>query len=333
VGPRPAAGRDRAAADRRPMRVTFLGNAPWSVPSLEALAASSHEVAHVLTRVPRPAGRGGELRSTEVAQTARRLQRPLTEVETVRSGPGREALVESRPDVLVVVAYGEILPADVLAIPRVAPVNVHFSLLPELRGAAPVQRAILEGLAATGVTTIRMDEGVDTGPILRQAEEHIRDDDDTGSLGARLAAVGGRLLVDTLDRLETGAIREQPQDDGRATYAPKLTREDELIEWSDPADRIGHRVRALSPEPGARTTFRGKVLKVRRAEWRHVDGPDGGTPEPGTIVVMHGDELGAYAGGERTVVVLEEVQLEGKRAISGAEFLRGYPPRPGERLG
>ncbi|HJP66986.1 MAG TPA: methionyl-tRNA formyltransferase [Actinomycetota bacterium] len=310
------------------MRVTFLGNAPWSVPPLETLAGSSHGV-RVVTRAPRPAGRGGRLRPTPVADAARRLGLPVAEVETVRTGPGLDALVESPPDVLAVVAYGEILPAEVLAIPRVVPVNLHFSLLPELRGAAPVQRAILEGLTATGVTTIRMDQGMDTGPILLQAEEHVRDDDDSGSLGARLAAIGGRLLVDTLDRLEAGTVVEHPQDDERATYAPKLTRDDEVIDWSESADRVVDRIRALSPEPGARTMFRGRVLKVRRAEWRSLGEPGG---EPTGSLTMVEELPAAYAGSEG-VVVLQEVQLEGKRSISGAEFVRGYRPAPEERLG
>ncbi len=145
------------------MQVAFVGNAPWSVPSLEAVAGSRHEVGLVLTRVPRPAGRGRRLTPTPVADAARRLDLPLLEVETIRSGPGLDALVQAAPDVLAVVAYGEILPEAVLGVPRIAPVNVHFSLLPKLRGAAPVQRAILDGGDVTGVTTIRIDAGMDTG--------------------------------------------------------------------------------------------------------------------------------------------------------------------------
>src|SRR5712691_6090087 len=194
------------------MRVAFLGNAVWSVPALEALAASSHAVVLVETRVPRPAGRGKRLVPTPVAEAAGRLGLPPLEVETVKSGPGFGALARAAPDVLAVVAYGDILPPAVLNLPTVAPVNVHFSLLPELRGAAPVQRAIMEGLEVTGVTTIRMDEGMDTGPILLQAPESIRPEDDAGSLGDRLAQLGGRLLVETLDGLAAGTIQEVEQD-------------------------------------------------------------------------------------------------------------------------
>ncbi|HUG87891.1 MAG TPA: methionyl-tRNA formyltransferase [Actinomycetota bacterium] len=304
------------------LRVAFLGNDPRSVPTLEALAASPHETVVVVTREPRPAGRGGEPRPTAVAGAARRLGLSLHEVATVKEGEGREALERAEPDVLVVVAYGEILPADILAVPRLAPINVHFSLLPELRGADPVRRAILEGLATTGVTTMRMDEGMDTGPILLQAEEPIGDDDDAGALGQRLAVLGARLLVETLDRFED--IEERPQDEARATVAPKIPREEEWIDWSEPADAVVRRVRALSPEPGARTRLRGKVLKVYRA--RAVDGEGG---EPGTVVSP--EELVVAVG--EGAVALEEVLPEGRRRMRGAELAHGHRPEPGERLG
>lgn len=303
------------------LRVVFLGNDPRSVPTLEALADSDHEVSLVVTREPRPAGRGGDLRPTAVAEAARRLGLPLREVVTVKEGEGFEALASARPDVLVVVAYGEILPPSVLALPRLAPINVHFSLLPMLRGADPVRRALLEGLETTGVTTMRMDEGMDTGPILVQAEEAVRPDDDAGSLGGRLAELGGRLLVETLDHLED--LQERAQDDARATMAGKIPRDEEWIDWSEPADAIVRRVRALSPEPGARTKLRGRIVKVYRARAVVGDG------EPGTIVATEGMVVASGEG----AVELEEVLLEGKRRMSGEELARGHRPAPGERLG
>lgn len=306
------------------MRVVFLGNDAWSVPSLRALADSSHEVALVATRVPRPAGRGGKLRATPVAEAARALPLPFAEVETVKRGAGLEAIQNAAPDVLVVVAYGEILPKDILEIPRSASVNVHFSLLPALRGADPVRRAILEGLHVTGVTTIRMDEGADTGPILLQQPESIRDTDDAGSLGARLAEAGGSLLVRTLDRLEEGDLQERPQDDAAATLAPKIRSEEEWLDWSEDARRVGLRVRALAPDPGARTRFRDRILKVLRAR-----ASDGGG-EPGTIVAASREALGVAAA--TGVVYLEEVLPEGRKRMSGSEFIRGYRPEVGERL-
>ena len=312
------------------VRVVFLGNAAWSVPSLEALAGSSHQIALVATRAPKPGGRGNRLIATAVAEATRRLSLPLAEVVTVKSGSGFEAIRRSRPDALVVVAYGEILPATVLGLPSVAPVNVHFSLLPELRGPAPVQRAILEGLAVTGVTTIRMDEGVDTGAILLQAEEAIDPHDDAGSLGARLAAVGGRLLVETLDRMQAGVMEERSQTEAVATYAPKLSPEDRTVDWTRPAEAIVRRVRALAPDPGAVTTFRGKGLKVLRGRAGSI--PDG-KPTPGDPGSVASDRQGLAVLTGNGVVVLEEVQPEGRRRMSGSEFVRGYRPQIGERLG
>jgi methionyl-tRNA formyltransferase len=307
------------------VRVAFLGNDPWSVASLEAVAASAHPVELVITRDPRPAGRSGSPRPTAVAQAARRLSVPVLETPTVRSGRGREALEAAPPDVLVVVAYGEILPPEVLNVPAVAPVNVHFSLLPTLRGADPVRRAILAGHDVTGVTTMRMDEGLDTGPILLQAPEKIRPDDDAGTLGQRLATLGAGVLVETLDRLAEGDLEERPQDHGRATAAPKLTPEEEWIDWSEDAEAILRRVRALAPQPGARTRFRGRVLKVLRA------GPADGAGSAGAILEAPKDRLVVAAG--EGALRLEEVIPEGRRPMTGAEFARGRHPRIGEAFG
>jgi methionyl-tRNA formyltransferase len=306
------------------VRIAFLGNDPWSVPSLAAVAGSSHDVVAVLTRVPRPAGRGGERRPTPVAEAARALALPLEEVETVKAGPGRESLVRATPDALVVVAYGEILPGEILRVPRVAPVNVHFSMLPALRGANPVARAILEGRTVTGVTTMRMDEGMDTGPILLQQEEPILDRDDAGSLGARLAEIGGRLLVETLDGLADGTVRERPQDEPGGSMAPRFTTDDEWLDWSEPADRLWRRVRALAPEPGARTRFRGRILKVIRAHPR---------PGRGEAGAMFEDRRDLVVAAGEGVLVLDEVIPEGRRPMAGGDFIRGQRPEPGERLG
>jgi methionyl-tRNA formyltransferase len=317
------------------MRVVFLGNTPWSVASLEALADSPHRPALVMTREPRPAGRGNRRTPTAVADAARRLDLPLREVATVKSGPGFDTLVEAVPEGLVVVAYGEILPRAVLHVPMVAPVNLHFSLLPELRGAAPVQRAILEGLVVTGVTTIRMNEGMDTGPILLQTEEATDEDDDAASLGGRLAAIGGRLLVDTLDRLEAGTLIERPQDDAAATYAPKLTAADELIRWPDPSVAVVRRIRALAPVPGARASFRGRALKLFAARAAPIPGGILRTDalDPGSILDARMQDVpGLLVQTGDGAVVLEEVQPEGRRRMAAADFVRGYHPLVGERL-
>jgi methionyl-tRNA formyltransferase len=307
------------------MRVAFLGNDLWSVPSMRSVAASRHDLAVVLTRVPRPAGRGRSPRPTAVARAARDLSLPLREVETVRVGPGLDALREVTPDVLAVVAYGEILPTDVLEAPRVAPVNVHFSLLPRLRGADPVRRAILEGLELTGVTTLRMDEGLDTGPVLLQMEESIRGDDDAGELGGRLAERGGGLLIETLDRLEAGSIEERPQDDSIATMAPKLRPDEEWIDWSEEARAVVRRIRALSPEPGARTRDGDSVLKILRAT------PTEGEGKPGDVVGSTKRSVAVAAG--TGAVILAEVVPEGRRRMRGEEWARGRRLRVGDHLG
>lgn len=312
-------------AEPRSLRVAFLGNDAWSVPALRALAASRHPVVAVVTAVPKPAGRGNEPRPTPVAEEARRLGLPLIEVETVKTGPGFKQLAASVPDVLVVVAYGEILPPTVLHLPRVAPVNLHFSLLPELRGAAPVQTALLAGLERTGVTTMLMDKGLDTGPIILQREVPILPEDDAGSLGARLAEVGAELLVETVDLLASGPVAPRPQDPSLATYAPKFGPEDRVLDFSQPARLLVNLVRALAPEPGATTTFRGEPLKVLRAEAVPAEG------EPGVIVEVgkRGFVVATAEGGFAPLLVAPA----GRKVMAVADFVNGYRPAVGERLG
>ena len=310
-----------------PLRVVFVGNAGWSVASLESLAASGHEVARVLTRAPRPAGRGREPAETPVAAAARALELPLLETPTVREGPGFDAIAGARPDVLVVVAYGEILPERVLVLPRLMPVNVHFSLLPALRGAAPVQRAILNGLAETGITTMRMDAGMDTGPILLQRPASIRDDDDAGSLGARLAAEGGALLVETLDAL---AGQDFPSSRRTTTPRPWLPSSPRRRSGSigagpqprSPAASGRSRPRPAPPRrwaaPGSRSS--GSRTPARR-------GPDA---EPGRLRLIDGAPIVATGeGGLR----LDEVQAEGRRRMAGGDWARGREDSRGRHPG
>jgi methionyl-tRNA formyltransferase len=311
-------------AEPRTLRVAFLGNDPWSVPSLEALGRSRHDVVAVVTRVPRPRRRGQGPAPTPVATAARNLGLPFVEVETVKSGPGSDALAGAGADVLVVVAYGEILPAAILNTPTIAPVNVHFSLLPMLRGASPVHTALLLGMDETGVTTIHMDLGLDTGPILRRRAELIREDDDGGSLGARLAGIGAGLLVETLDDLSAGRATPIPQDDSRATYAPKLGPADRRLVWNEAARALVNRVRAFAPDPGAAATFRGRPLKVLRA--KAVEGAG----QPGAVIDVdeNGFVVATAEGGFRAL----EVAPAGGRRMSAADFARGHHPTLGERL-
>ncbi len=304
------------------LRISFLGNDPWSVPALEAIASSRHEFALVLTASPKPAGRGNDLRPTRVAEAARRLGLPLAEVDTVKTGAGFKQLAASRPDVLAVVAYGEILLPNVLNLPSTAPVNLHFSLLPQLRGASPVQTAILLGLERTGVTTIVMDRGMDTGPVLMQREESVRATDDAGSLGARLADLGARVLLETIDRLAAGPVAPSPQDHAVATFAPKFGPQDRQIDWTAPAEILSRLVRALSPEPSATAMFRGEGLKVFEAE--AVDA----TGVPGVLVEVTNDGFVVAAG--RGGLRLLEVGPAGRVRMTAGEFVRGHRPVSGD---
>jgi methionyl-tRNA formyltransferase len=268
-----------------------------------------------------------------VADAARSLAVPLVEVESVRSERGREALERTGPDVLAVVAYGEILSPDVLDAAPLGAVNVHFSLLPALRGASPVQHALLRGLAETGVTTMRLDEGLDTGPVFRQVRETIHPFDDAGSLGERLAELGGRLLVSTLDGIANGSLEPIPQDETGISWAPKLSPADRHIRWSDPGASIVDRIRALSPDPAASTSFRGRGLKVFRAELAdpRSDLEPPGAPVPGTVLAAPGTGLVVAAG--ETPVRLLELGPAGSRRMHADAFVNGFHPEPGEQLG
>jgi methionyl-tRNA formyltransferase len=309
----------------RSLRIAFLGNDRWSVPSLLALSDSEHELVAVVTAVPRLAGRGNELRSTPVAEAARAKRLPLVEAETVKEGPGRDALAASRPDLLVVVAYGEILPQTVLDLPRVAPVNLHFSMLPALRGASPVQTSLLLGLEETGVTTIVMDAGMDTGPVLLQRAERIEPQDDSGSLGSRLATIGAEVLVESADRLATGTAEPRPQDDALATFTKRIGPDDRVLRWTGSARDLVNLTRAMAPGPGASTTFRGEDLKVLRAEAVLASG------EAGMVVeaTKEGVVVATGEGGFRPL----ELAPAGRKRMTASDFVNGFHPAVGERLG
>ncbi|MEX0992106.1 MAG: methionyl-tRNA formyltransferase [Actinomycetota bacterium] len=308
--------------------MVFLGNDRWSVPSLEALASSRHDVALVLTRTPRPARRGMATDPTPVATAARDLLLPLVETPSLEETEGPEAIRNTRLDVLVVVAFGEILsPVELGLAPRGAE-NVHFSLLPRYRGASPVQRALIDGLASTGVTTMLLDEGMDTGPILLQREASIGETDDAGVLGGRLAVLGADLLIATLDAMEDGSLEPRPQDPAKASTAPRLTAADRVLDWSRPAAEVVGRIRAFAPEPGARTGFRGAGLKVVRAEVVAASG------EPGALVFpVDGEPGGPLVAAGTGGVRLVEVAPAGRKHMDAEAFWRGVRPHPGETLG
>jgi len=312
------------------VRIGFLGNDQWSVPSLEAITGEpSLEVVLVVTNPPKPAGRGNALRATPVADTARRLGLPLVEAQGVREGPGFAGLVAARPDVLAVVAYGELLRPEMLGLTPYGAVNLHFSLLPRWRGASPVPHAILAGDPVTGVSVIRMDAGLDTGPILSQLEEAVRPEDNTGSLGSRLAHLGGMLLVGVLRRLPDRDLPARVQDEALATAARRLEAKDRIVVWGATGEDVVRRVRALAPEPAAVTTFRGEPLKIFAVALAHEAVPS--TAPPGTIVLhdARGVLVTTGAGGVRVL----EVAPAGRRRMPAGSWANGSRPGAGERMG
>lgn len=286
----------------------------------------------VVTQPPRPKGRGRGVEPTPVEARAREAG---IRVLAPRKPRGEEFLDELRalaPDIFVVAAYGEILPREVLALPPAGAINVHASLLPDYRGAAPVTRAILDGRAETGVTIMRMDEGLDTGPVLLHASIPLAPDETAGTLTARLATLGAGLLIAALDRLALGSVPETPQDPAAASYAPKVTAAEAALDWTRPAAELERAVRAFDPQPGASTTWRGERLKVYRLEPVPDEVPSGsvsaGEP-PGTIVAV--DPAPVIRCGDG-LVRLVEVQPAGGKRMAGEAWARGREVGAGERL-
>jgi methionyl-tRNA formyltransferase len=310
------------------VRVVYLGTPAAAVPPLTALLASAHEVVAVVTRPDRPRDRrGGAPQPSPVKQTALAAGLPVLEPPGGRDPelPGRLAALGA--DIGVACAFGYLLPDPVLAAFPRGIVNLHFSLLPAYRGAAPVQRALLDGVAATGVTTFVIDAGMDTGPLLLAAEVPVHQDEDAGALTMRLAEVGARLTVETLDALEADQVQPRPQPDEGVSLAPKVAVDEARLDFTSPAGRLADAVRAFTPAPGAWTTHRGRRLKVTRAA------PCRPAPDldPGRLAVGPGGRL--LAGTGDGALELLEVRPEGRRAMSGAEFARGARLGSDEWLG
>jgi methionyl-tRNA formyltransferase len=297
------------------MRIVFIGAGEIGVPTLEALLKSEHDLVSVVTQPDKPVGRAQLVEPPPIKKTLSTSKIPVSQPARIEDEQAIEEICALRPDVIVVMAYGQILPRDVLKIAKIACLNLHTSLLPRWRGAAPVQAAIAAGDRETGITVMYMDEGLDTGDILLQRTITIRPDDTGGSLHDRLAKVAPDVLLESLELLVKGKAPRAAQDNGLATYAPKLKREDGKIDWSDPADTIERKIRAYNPWPGAFTELTIGKLKIFSARIINLRG------ELGRVYFV-GDEV-AITTGDRALA-LGEVQLEGKRRMSAAEFLRGH---------
>ena len=305
------------------MRVVFFGTPDFAVPSLRALTGEGFDVVAVVTQPDKPTGRSrSHVEPPAVKLAAQAEGVPVLQPERPVGESFHDTVRELEPDVGVVVAYGHILKPELLAIPKRGMVNVHPSLLPQLRGAAPVEWAIMHGLEKTGVTIMLMDEGLDSGPILHQIPERI-EDETGGELSAHLAEIGAQALIEALAMWEQDALRPVPQHHERATYAPKLTRELARLNWTEPAEVIARKIRALDPKPGAWAELERQEVKLFGATAQDAHGPPG-------AVLTAGDVLLVAAGSG--AVALQEVQPAGKPRMTAADWIRGRGARAGQRF-
>ena len=320
------------------LRIAFAGTPQFAVPTLEALAGSGHVLAGVLTQPDRPAGRGRQLQPSPIKQLALELGTALDQPPRLDTPEQRAALTHWRADLLVVVAYGVLLPPEALGLPRLGCVNLHASLLPRWRGAAPIQRSLLAGDAESGVTLMQMDAGLDTGPMLASVHVPVGSRMTAAELGARLAEEAAGLLIANLDALERGRLTAQPQPAQGATYAPKLDKQLALIDWGASAVQIDRQVRAFNPWPVAHTHWEGQTLRIWRAEVADAGRLSGAlerlpaiaTAVPGTLLALEGSQLLVMCG--QGALALDQVQLPGRRVVSAREFAAASDP-VGARFG
>jgi methionyl-tRNA formyltransferase len=310
--------------------VVFLGTPGFAVPSLQALLGSRHSVIAVVTQPDRPSGRGRLLATPPVKSLAMEAAVPILQPATMKDEAVAARMRDLNCDLGVVVAYGRILPDAVLGATSLGFVNVHASLLPRHRGAAPIHHAVMSGDATTGVTIMRVVRELDSGPIFLQASRPIGPEETSEVIERDLAELGARLLIDTIDRLADGTAVETEQDHSRATYAPRLTRADGLIDWTASAQHVHDKVRGLHPWPYAHTFLRGARWTVRRTDLpARIQGADA---DGGRIIRVSSDGIEVVAGDGNTVRILE-VQLDSRRAMPAREFLAGHEVTPGDRLG
>jgi methionyl-tRNA formyltransferase len=312
-----------------PLRLVFCGTPAFAVPSFRQLLADPYfQVVSVVTQPDRPKGRGKKTASSPVKVAALEAGIAVYQPEKIRSESSLDYFKRLAPDVVVIIAYGQIIPASLIAIPRLGWINLHGSLLPKYRGAAPINWAIVNGEKVTGLTTMQIDAGLDTGPMLLNYQTGIGADETAPELYDQLAAAGGPLVVETLKTLDRGEITGTPQDNSQATLAPPLKKEDGRIDWNLPAPKIYNRIRGLQPWPGAFTTFRGATCRL----WGKPLKPVAAGGMPGIILPTQEDGLLVICGGA-TVLHVEYVQLEGRNRVTDREFINGSRIGPGETFG
>lgn len=307
------------------MRIVFMGTPDFAVPSLQALIDAGHEICAVYTQPDKPKGRGYVLTPPPVKELALEHGIPVEQPPTLRTEEAFSSLQSYAPELIVVVAYGKLLPKNVLELPRFGCVNVHGSLLPKYRGAAPIQWAVLNGDRVSGVTTMYMAEGLDTGDMIYREETPVGPDETAGELFDRLAGMGAKLLLRTIQAIEDGSAPRTSQPEDGGTYASQLSKEMARIDWTRSAHEIKNLVRGMNPWPVAQTTFRGKQMKVFRVSVR-----EGTAEAPGSARMENGAFLVACGDG---TVCLEELQYQGGKRMNGSDFLRGHALHAGERMG
>ena len=312
-----------------PLKIVFCGTPAFALPTLRHLIAQpDFQVVGAVTQPDRPRGRGQQVASSPVKDVALEAGISVYQPEKIKSESAQDYFKRVAPDVVVIIAYGQIIPASLIAIPRLGWINLHASLLPEYRGAAPINWAIVNGEKRTGLTTMQIDAGLDTGPMLLKHETVIGPDETAPELTARLAEAGGPLMAETLRKLERGEITPMPQDNSQTSFAPLLKKEDGRIDWFLPAPKIYNRIRGLQPWPGTFTKFRGKTCQI----WGKPLKPVAVAGIPGIILPRQKDGLLVICGGA-TVLRVEHIQVEGRNRISDREFMSGAKIAPGEKFG
>lgn len=312
------------------MIVVFMGTPEFAVPTLRLLCEQRYDVRAVVTQPDRPKGRGRQVAAPPVKMLAERYGIRVCQPPKVRAPEVQRLLEELAPDVIIVAAYGQILPAALLRIPKLGCLNVHASLLPKYRGAAPIHRAIMQGETETGVTTMQMDPGMDTGDVLLWQKIAIAPEDTAETLQTKLSQLGAELLLQTLRQAEQGTLTPQPQDHAAATYAPPLKKEDGRIAWQSSAAQIDRQVRGCVPWPGAYTYFQGKIVKLRKVQVLQQQ-LTASLPAPGTVAALDHVAGPIIATGEGLLRILE-IQPENKKPMRGSDFCRGYHLSVGARF-